>query len=284
MKRKLFTALFLSLLFTLVLTTALALSCSSCGKTVTSDANFCYNCGAKIYKGSSSSSSFSTGGVSITGASVNDDGTVTLRWTDSGNNGPYDLQYEFMDEAPNSFYWTDEENVRTKSFSFAWLVPGVDYILSVEDKNGNTTEYEYYASNPYYHNEIGSSFTLTPILREGSSSEDVSRFSASAITRNNGNTQYGMRIKLRYSQLRKPRTYRYMFGVEAPNSYAEIVWAGTLELPAGNSSLSPWNFIPLTDYFRILETYYEEVPVGDYTVTLYYDGTPVISETFYVGS
>ena len=162
-------------------------------------------------------------------------------------------------------------------------MPGVDYLFTVEDADGNTAEYTYYASRPYNYNEIGSDLSMTPRIKDGSATEDVARFSVSDIMHDLGDVSYGMNIHLTYSRLAKPRTYSYKFCVTAPNGCAEAVWGGTLDLPAGRSTLSPWNFIPLDNFFNILLQYYEEIPVGDYTLTLFYDDTQVLTETFYVG-
>lgn len=278
-------ALVLALLMVLgSMSTALAAYCMSCGTQLPDGAKFCFNCGEKQDGSSTTTTTTNTySSLSITEATENMDGSVTIRWTDSGNNSPYTVRYEFVNQAPNPFHWTSDDNVRTKSYTYAWLVPGVDYVFTVEDCNGNEAEYTYYASRPYIYNEIGSKMTLSTRIKDGNYAEDLTRLSSGDISRNLGKCSYGLYLSLSYSRLARPRSYSYKFCLTAPNGYAEAIWGGTLELSAGRSYLSPWNYVPLDDFFNTLIEFYEEIPVGDYTFSLHYDNVQVLTETFYVG-
>ncbi len=218
--------------------------------------------------------------VSITGATRRDDGTVTLRWTDYGNNGPYEVRYELEGMDGGSFYWYNETSA--KSYTFEWLVPGRDYTFTVVDDNGGEVEYYYDAPYVSTYNEIGTKMDMK--LKAGSSGNKstVTRFYVSDITNTYSNKSHGLYVKLSYSQLARAREYYYRLAVEAPNGLEEVIRCGTLTLPAGRSSLSAWDFISLDEHFELQEKYFDEVVSGTYIVTLYYNNYAVLSESFYV--
>ena len=61
-----------------------------------------------------------------------------------------------------------------------------------------------------------------------------------------------------------------------------LVFCGTLELHHGRSSIPVWGFIPVDDYFDLLQAYYGGIPTGEYDVTLYFNGQKVYSVPFTV--
>ncbi len=241
----------------------------------------CPNCGASF--SSLMSRNFHKGlctvsALKITSVTSNDDGTVTVRW--SGGTAPYSVHYEFEDPAPNDFWWTEEESTYSTRCILPYLAPNVDYILTVKDANGKKATYNY-CQYTYTYNEIGTQADIKLRIREYGETRNVSRFSASDIE-SSWNTAYGLYIKLSYSMLARAREYRYRFVIAAPNGYSQV-WDGTLNLPAGRSSLGAWQFFDLTDYFNSVERWYNEVPIGYYEFRLYYDDVHVLTERFYVG-
>ncbi len=277
-RRVLTSGLLAFLMIFAMMGSALAGFCTSCGTSLPADAKFCFNCGVKQ---SSQSTLQKQSTMTVTGVTENSDGSVTLRWSDSAGNSPYTVKYEFLNPAPDPFHWYNDTNSR--SFTFSWLVPGVDYIFTVEDSKGNEVEYEYNAPRPYRKNEISMRLTIDPKCQTSSGLEDVLRLEASDIMNRSAAQSYGVQVKLNYSQLAKERNFHYKFCIVAPNGYAEAVWGGTMELRAGRSYLNPW-FIPLDDFFDTMLKYYDEIPVGDYVMSFYYDDIEVLSEIFYVGN
>jgi len=215
----------------------------------------------------------------------NSDGTLTIKWTDSSNRGPYEVWYAlYPSESVKAFHWVAEERTYAKSCTTEFMVPGNTYEIAVRTSSGtNLGTYIYTLHKPSFYNQIGTQMYIEPQIRTYGSAEGVGRFSSSDIMRNYSWKDYGMYIQLTYSQLAYARHYRYLFAITAPNGMEMGVYSGTLDLPSGRSRLSPWKFISLDSFFDTLRKFYEEIPIGNYTITLYYDGTPITTKTFYVG-
>ena len=252
-------------------------SCPTCGESFLTIGQYITH--LKTHSIGSSYSSSSSSSFKISSCTTNADGTTTIKWT--GGTAPYSVHYELSEQAPNSFWWTEVESTYSTHCTFKYLAPDVSYKLIVTDKNNNRAEYTY-KDYSYTWNEIGSQLELYPRVKQYGSVESLSRFSSSAIERSGYGTSYGLYVKLSYSMLARPRHYNYRFVVAAPNDYC-VVWSGTLDLPSGRSSLSPWNFLDLSEFFDGLEKWYGEVPVGYYDFRLYYDDVHVLTKTFYVG-
>ena len=86
---------------------ALAESCVLCGEETGSDSYLCPACLLDLLAEEDVS-----GGLEITGAAANEDGSVTLSWQDGAANGPYAVYYELLDGAPVPFGWLAAQNVR----------------------------------------------------------------------------------------------------------------------------------------------------------------------------
>ena len=70
--------------------------------------------------------------------------------------------------------------------------------------------------------------------------------------------------------------------MKAPNDFTDVIFSGTLELLYGRSAVPVWGFIPVDDYFELLQSYYGSIPTGEYDVTLYFNGNEVYTEPFTV--
>ena len=60
------------------------------------------------------------------------------------------------------------------------------------------------------------------------------------------------------------------------------IFSGNLELHHGVSAIPVWGFIPVDDYFALLQDYYGGIPTGEYDVTLFFNGQKVWSVPFTV--
>ncbi|MBQ8654994.1 MAG: hypothetical protein IJ507_08635 [Clostridia bacterium] len=218
--------------------------------------------------------------LKITSCTTNYDGSVTVKW--SGGTAPYSVHYAFAEGDPG-FWWTDEDGLRGNSFTFEWLAPGVEYVLTVKDSNDKRATRNHEVSS-YVYNEIGCNFSLQPRTRINGEVSNVKNFSSYRITTDLPFTEYGMHIKLTNAQLARARSYHFKYVVYAPNGWAEVVWAGELDLPKGRNGGTVWKFIPVTGFFETLDTWYGDIPRGNYEVALYLDDARVVTKTFYVGS
>ena len=275
MRMKLLTRLLtLALVFMLTLSIpALAESCALCGKETGSDAYLCAACLLSLMEEQDVS-----GGLEITGAVKEADGTVTLCWTDAADNGPYTVYYELLESAPVAFGWTAGKNVKNTCLNLDRLVPGVSYRLTVQDASGNTAEYTYFAAQPGEAERIGAKIRFKN-MRYIYQNYVSGPWEASEIMRKNG-VLHGLYLRLSYSTLKKTRHFAFCVAVEAPNGFTDVILSGNLTMGHGKSQLPVWSFIDMEDYFSMLERYYGGVPTGEYTVTMYFDGGVAASESF----
>lgn len=254
---------------------SLAESCALCGKESGSDAYLCADCLLSLLEEKDIA-----GGLEITGEMMNEDGSVTLIWSDAAGNGPYNVYYELLERAPVPFGWTAETGVQGNAVTLYQLAPGVSYVFTVEDASGNKAESIYYAPDVEHGNEIGAKIRINTKMRTGRNY--LSRALTAADIRRPDNREYGLSLKLSYSILRKTRDYAFTLTVEAPNGFVDVVYSGRMTLNYGKSEVAAWNFIALDDYFSYLERYYGGVPAGEYLVSLNFDGNPACTASFAV--
>lgn len=255
---------------------ALAESCVLCGEETGSDCYLCPACLLDLLAEEDVS-----GGLEITGAAANEDGSVTLSWQDGAANGPYAVYYELLDGAPVPFGWLAAQNIRGSAVTLTQLAPGVSYVFTVKDAAGHQAECVYCPSVPGCGNEIGAKITIATRLRSSRMTQEAP-FSAGEIMLENGR-EHCLYIKLSYSMLRKTRYYDFTITVKAPNGFTDVILTGDLTLNYGRSEVPAWSYVSLEEYFSCLERYYGGVPAGEYLVTMNFDGKPACSAVFPVG-
>lgn len=269
------TALTLALML-LMLTPAVAATCVLCGGETGSEDYLCTKCLLALLNQEPEIVP-----LSITDAVQQEDGTVLLTWADEANNGPYTVRYELLEAALVPFGWTAATGVAGCTFTLDRLVPGVSYVITVEDSLGQTDTVTYFAPTPGTDRDIGAKIRLKPVTRVDRSTKQRTAFSAAEIAEVN-ETAHGLYLRLTYSPLARNRHYAFQISVKAPNDFVDVIFSGTLDLHHGKSSIPVWGFIPMDDYFALLENYYGGIPTGEYTVTMYFNGNKVWSEPFTV--
>ena len=225
----------------------------------------------------------------ITSTRLNSDGTVTIKWDDSANKGPYKVTYKYY--VNGSFYsdaqwdqlvYTATDSWNAKTYTLNHLVPGVWYWIIVEDKDGKSTHKSYTPSLPDNFSEFGVNISMDYRSRKGSNTKKISSFSATDI-KNRPKYTYGAQIKLTYSQLKKERHYTAHVAISAPDGTVLTCWYwDDFSFPSGRSYTS-WDLFSFDDAFDSAEKLYGEVPVGKYTWSIYFDGKFVNSYQFKVG-
>ncbi len=252
---------------------AAAEGCALCGSETGSDAYLCADCLLGLLEEEDVS-----GGLIVEGLSPNADGSVTLTWSDTADNGPYSVYYELLERAPIPFGWTAATGVRGSAVTLSQLAPGVSYIFAVEDASGNRVEKAYYAADMQVGNDIGAKIRIHTKVRYDDKDLYLP-FSASEIMQDNGKA-HGLYLKMAYSMLARERNYAFSLTVEAPNGFKDVVLSGEMTLNYGKSEVPAWGFIALDDYFSYLERYYGGVPTGEYKVTMNFDGKPAYAVSF----
>lgn len=255
----------------LTVTPALAASCTLCGSETGSEDYICTNCFLALLHQEREPAA-----LEVTSALQNEDGTVTVTWTDDAACAPYTVRYELLEAAPVPFGWTAAEGVMGNSYTLTRLVPGVSYIISVQDSQGNVSDITYYAPTPGTDTVIGARIRFKPMHRTGNKTNRQTSFSASEIAANN-ETLHGLYLRLTYSTLARTRYYAFQIVIEAPNGFSDVFFSGNLELRHGKSAIPVWGFIPVDNFFDLLMEYYGGIPTGEYDVTLYFNGQKVYS-------
>lgn len=271
--RYIIPALLLSLLLTLCLSTAMAAECALCGNETGSEDYLCTPCLLELLSAKAPASS-----LTITSVDRNDDASVTVTWSDEDGNGPYTVYYELLEAAPTAFGWTAVET-ETTVCTLNQLAPGVSYVVTVVDSKGHEAAATLFAEKPGMGNEIGARIRLKTVLRNGRVNKQRTEFSAAEIASDSG-AEHGLYVRLSYSMLKRSRHYAFHLVMKAPNGFTDVIYSGTLDLHHGRSYVPVWGFIPVDDYFTLLEEYYGGIPTGEYVVTLFFDGKEIYSDTF----
>lgn len=269
-----FLLLILVLLMTTLALPAAAEDCALCGSETGSDVYLCAGCLLGLLEEDAS------GGLTIAGAAINEDGSVTLAWDDAAGNGPYNVYYELLESAPVPFGWTAAAGVQGTAVTVSQLAPGVNYVFTVEDASGNRAETICCAPAAQVGNEIGAKIRIHTKVRYDDKDLYLP-FSASEIMQDNGKA-HGLYLKLGYSILARTRNYAFSVTVEAPNGFKDVVLSGALTLNYGKSEVPAWGFVALDEYFSYLERYYDGVPAGEYRVAMNFNGKPAYAVSFEV--
>ncbi len=274
MRIKGFVALLCALLLALPCI-ALAESCALCGAECGTESYLCTACLLELLEEEDLS-----GELAVDAPAVNPDGTVTVSWTDGAGNGPYTVRYELLESAPVPFGWTAASDVGGTSFTLTQLAPGVSYVITVVNAQGDEAKCVYYAPVPGTDTQIGARIRFKTMRRLEAARRTVRRdFSAGEIM-TESDYEYGLYLRLTYSTLIRTRNYAFCITVEAPNGFTDVIFSGNLELLHGKSAVPVWGFIPVDNYFACLKDYYGGIPTGEYKVTMHFNGNRVYTETF----
>ncbi|MBQ2953679.1 MAG: zinc ribbon domain-containing protein [Clostridia bacterium] len=304
MKKNLIVTLALALCLVLCASVALAANyCINCGAYLGGAYNFCPDCGTKQPSAGTSTTTNNTNNntntntnqnttssMTIDRISLNDDGSLQVSWTDGANNAPYNL---YVLQKRSNSYASDsiqvvpaqlcQQDVYTTSAVADMVVPGSDYWIIVEDKNGNTTYKAYDGGTTPRFNEFSVKANIELKYCRDNAYEEVYAFSASDIRRYQNSTSYGAYIQLDYPQLARERQYTMLIAITSPNGDVVVDAVGEDILYRGNYNYY-WNFYTFDEYFSIMIDAYGTMPTGTYTWSLYYDGLFVTSDTFRISN
>ena len=231
-----------------------------------------------------------------------DSGRFTITWEDSANAGPYQLTYQYVDEASTAVqcnFWagTGEQDSTTsnKFYTFLHLIPGKTYKFTVKDSNGVKTSRTLTLPAPssFVDGKLkASSIKVSKKYRymeSGMAYEDaksLSKFNAAEMMTNmtNSGYRYGLYYRIDLPQLAKSRNFYTAIAFYAPNGFAMTEVSGDTSYSSFNnaSSSSRYWYCAGTGFFDLLYEKNGTIPTGTYTVELYWDGMFVKSTTFTV--
>ena len=226
---------------------------------------------------------------------ISNNGRVTVSWTDSANNSPYTVAYQYVGNSnvAQPRYWAggNEAGSTTysKSFTIDKLIPGNSYRILVTDCNGMSIHHIYELPTPSTFVDVklkASSIEVQILLRQKDSSASYSTASsidvlrASDIISNRGNKEYGFRYDINYPKLAYSRRYFTQVAITAPNGYLECELGSDIQLETECSGVY-WDMLGSWTFKRI----YDEnslIPTGTWKVDLYWDGMHVNQSSFNV--
>lgn len=216
------------------------------------------------------------------------DGSVEVRWSDNDAEELILVPKMSEDyEADLAEYGRIVVDTEGKSKMVLYgMAPGQSYwLLTLSSGTGYTTPYPYKASKPSNFNEWKTTPKISRFdLREKSMEgryTTVDYFQADSLEDMNNFTICGLQWQLDYPMLKNARSFLWQEVITDPDGFRTVVVAGVLELPMGMAYVYN-DFMALDEYFSAIMDMRNEVPVGTYTFSIYWDGVHVCSTTFKV--
>ncbi|MBR4081066.1 MAG: hypothetical protein IKK21_04715 [Clostridia bacterium] len=255
---------------------------------------FCPNCGVKFGEAEPTAAPTATPAPTpaersfyINRISVHDGGVATVEWIDTEDKGPYKVCYEFYveeeyagDKQIKQTRWVAARDVAEKTAEVEYLVPGVPYWITVFDADGEMAAVAYKPVAAEKFTEFSMTPTVEPRARMGTEIFELGAFSALATEDASDAKEFGLYIRLDHEQMTEKRVYRAVIGITAPDGTVFIdMLDDEFDLAAGRS-YTFWNFYNLNTYFQSVKNMYDEIPTGEYTLSLYLDGQFVTSAPF----
>ncbi len=225
-------------------------------------------------------------GVSITSVARQENGDVLVQWTDSGNNGPYDVCYLYTGDDGDYPLWTAGSDISSKRYAIDELAPGESYLIVVYDKDGNYDFSEY--------NEPASIFggsgsrtrlTVTPRQKIGGRASTIDRFSVSDIQKtlkSKSGDYYGATVKATLPEVSKRLDLVIRMAAKMPDGQVLVFSIGNDYLDR-NTDYIYYETISFETLWRIADMAYGEIPTGTYTLSMYLNEDYVGYQTFTVG-
>ncbi len=234
-------------------------TCPDCGHLNTT--NFCSNCGRQ-----KPASSHVTSGSTISNISFREteDGRVNITWEDSANQGPYEIFYTTDDwQDFQTKYGTD--NYSTKSASLMYLIPGVRYHVTITNGASSTTVDYTPTKRTFSEFKGGKKLEVEP------ASFDVS-----------GDGYYQtFRYTVYYPRLNRDRSYNSLLVMKTPKGYCSAVTTHEpFELK--KRYIGMYTDVDLSFYLDAVKANFGDIPRGEYTMEIYFDGYLYAATTMYI--
>ena len=288
--------------------------CNSCGKTISTDkkietalhslsGNKCTVCGysksgGRVDQWNPSATATPYTSRSYTSSEIEISmykGIATLSWSDTGNNGPYDVYWEM-----DSYECTDqvcyaEYSVRGKQLDVYGMIPGQNYYIEIYGENDFSIieTVRVPSASSFVDGRLKDSSIKTTIEYRYRPNDDTEYKSAKPLdnlkstTMENGipdGKRYGIRYTIRLPQLATTRYFETKKVFRAPNGFYMAEYNGEVEYSDFNNSSGSTRY-----WYCCGEEFFEElldccgyIPTGVYYVDLYWDGMLVNTNSFRV--
>ncbi len=217
---------------------------------------------------------FADGEFRITSIEPKENGNVMIRWSDSSNNGPYLVAYQYVSGDDAFSYQVEARDVREKQYEIIDLAPGERYCIYVFNKDYDYA-YEEYSSETQQFGGRNSTARLTVTLRQkrNGSVSTVDRFSVSDIERtlSGGGDFCGATIKATMPQVTKGIKGIVRVAIKQPDGDM-FVFMVQNESINSNVEYFYYDSVPFTEVWRYLKQLNgDEILAGTYTVSFYFN-------------
>ena len=269
-------------------------TCSACGQKGNTG-NFCINCGASR-EGSSPRQETKQPAhtAQLSDTIVYREGVSTISWTVQGSRISCDVIMEAVNGNSKQHRWNLGSG--TSSVKTSMLMPGKTYqITLVETDSSEILDEKTYTMPRASTFEDGrlknTSVKVTIELRKldagkpRSEAKKVSSLSADKIINSirNGGESYGFKYQMRMPTLAKPRSFYVTIYIESPDGFLEAeIWSDMEFKRVSGGYQTIWYYMLGDDYFENLYKITGDIPSGNYTVTMFWDGMYVNQSTFKV--
>ena len=218
------------------------------------------------------------------------DGAVEVRWDDSG-----DIDYlVFVPKMSNSFdddvaaygrLLTDDGiSGKNKMVQYS-MAPGQSYWIQTQVGSSYTKPFAYKAARAESFSEWKTPPKITSFVLKIKDMEgryDTADYlPANEMETGSSMSSYGAYWRIDYPQLKKARSFLWQVVITTPDGVRYVLYPGTLELPRGRAYVHN-DFMDMTPFFNALMDTREEIPVGTYTFSIFWDGQHACSTTFKV--
>ena len=225
----------------------------------------------------------------ITSADVDKDGWYTIAWNDTIGNGPFNVYYQYWNEAANEgqMSWLIGEAVRESRFQFTTLIPGASYRLIVRDSDGNFGYMiaripggEPFETSQKSKATVYLKYKTKPGKKDSDAKRDTKKSVAAMMKNMKKGYEYGLELRVKYTTKGKKTTrHNGVASICAPDGF--IASQGVSQFPVskrkGDTAYIRYVF---PDFFRTLYAREEGIPTGQYTVKLYLDGQAFLETAF----
>ena len=212
-------------------------------------------------------------GLTITGAQMQENGNVLVKWQDDAKNGPYIVAYQYTDGQEAYSLQVAGRDIKGTSFEITDLAPGEAYLLYVVDQDYNMDDYEFSSSTKLFGGEgSGARLTVTLRKKQGGSVVNVDKFTVSEIesTMNDTKNFCGATIKATLPKLSKSVQGMDRVALKLPNGDMFVFIAQEDKILTTYDYMY-FDSVSFNSLWRYIQSEYENIPAGTYTVSYYFN-------------
>lgn len=234
--------------------------------------------------------SVETAAIRIDTTVMASNGEYTITWTDDGS-APYRIMYTPVSYMGETY---GDEGVSESSYTTVWMIPGQEYRVTVMNARGDSAtanvkvpDAAVFEDGSLTAKKVG--IQIAPRCDEdgqnGPGNPIYTKTLFSVVMEEkirDFGWSYGLYYRFDLPSFKGSRTYLQTVVFQAPNGF-EYIWdVGKYEFSyLSNGGWWKWNIMG-EEFFQALMEKFDQVPVGQYYVDLYWNGMLVNSQGFQV--